>query len=524
MKLTVSEWNVKIFSKDDVMPLISHKCLKNETFLFQVFAEADEDFCGKIGITSDLGCVCYRVEKIKGDYYLDKEKDDYYVYAKDDTYPELLRKTDELDLRKGETATLFFELPSPDKPIGEHVIKIAAGGAGVELTLEVLPEKLCDADIILTNWFHYDGICNYYGLKPFSEEFYARFRLFLAAYAKMGNNMILIPAFTPALDTEIGGERLTTQLVKITKRGEEYDFDFSEFDKVVGTCKEAGIKYFELSHLFTQWGGKACPKIVATENGEEKKIFGWDVASTDEKYLAFLKQYFAALAPHLEELGISEQTYMHLTDEPNKPDLDNYVRLSEFVKENNYGIKTLDAMSHYELAEKKAVTLPVVSMNSAEFDKFSGADRMVYYCIGVDENYLSNRYFHMPLQRTEVLGMQLYDINARGFLQWGFNFYNSFLSVRALNPYKETTADGHFCAGDSFIVYPGEKDVEYSLRYFAMLKAFEEYRLLKTLEGKFGRDYVCGVLHDYGIKGIHDYPRRAEKHSEFAEKLKSLLN
>ena len=57
-----------------------------------------------------------------------------------------------------------------------------------------------------------------------------------------------------------------------------------------------------------------------------------------------------------------------------------------------------------------------------------------------------------------------------------------------------------------------------------MLKAFEEYRLLKTLEGKFGRDYVCGVLHDYGIKGIHDYPRSAAKHSEFAEKLKSLLN
>ena len=112
MKLTVSEWNVKIFSKDDVVPLASHKCLKNETFLFQVFAEADEDFRGRIEINSSLKCECYRVEKIKGDYYLDKEKDDYYVYAKDDTYPELLRKTDELDLRKGETATLFFELPS----------------------------------------------------------------------------------------------------------------------------------------------------------------------------------------------------------------------------------------------------------------------------------------------------------------------------------------------------------------------------------------------------------------------------
>lgn len=206
-------------------------------------------------------------------------------------------------MKKGETATLFFEAPSSDKPVGNHVVKIAAGGACVEFMLEVLPEKLCDADIILTNWFHYDGICNYYGLKPFSDGFYARFRQFLAAYVKMGNNMILVPTFTPALDTEIGRERLTTQLVKIAKRGEKYDFDFSEFDKVIGMCKEAGIKYFELSHLFTQWGGKACPKIVATENGEEKKIFGWEVASTDEKYLAFLKQYFAALAPHSKNSG-----------------------------------------------------------------------------------------------------------------------------------------------------------------------------------------------------------------------------
>lgn len=520
MKLTVSEWNVKIFTKEDVVPLISHKCLKNEVFLFQVFAEADEDFRGKIEINSDLEYACYRVEKVKGDYYLDKEKDDYYVYAKDDMYPELLKKTDEIALKSGETAALFFELPSLDKPEGKHVIKIAAGGATAEVDIEVLPEKLRDADIILTNWFHYDGICNYYGLKPFSEKFYATFRNFLTAYAKMGNNMILVPAFTPALDTEVGGERLTTQLVKITKRGDEYDFDFSEFDKVVGICKEAGIKYFELSHLFTQWGGKACPKIVATENGEEKKIFGWKVDSTDEKYLAFLKQYFAALAPHLEELGISGETYMHLTDEPNKPDLDNYVRLSEFVRENNRGIKTLDAMSHYELVEQNAVTLPVVSLNSADFDKFSGVDRMVYYCIGVDENYIANRYFHMPLQRTEVLGMQLYDINAKGFLHWGFNFYNSYLSVRALNPYEETTADGHFCAGDAFIVYPGENGVEYSLRYFAMLKAFEEYRLLKTLESKSGREYVCGILHEYGLKGIHDYPRSAEKHSAFVEKVK----
>ena len=87
----------------------------------------------------------------------------------------------------------------------------------------------------------------------------------------------------------------------------------------------------------------------------------------------------------------------------------------------------------------------------------------------------------MPLQRAEIIGMQIYETGAKGFLHWGFNFYNTQYSTRPLNPYEETTAGGNFCAGDSFLVYPGKQSVEYSLRYFILLKAFEEYRLLKTL-------------------------------------------
>ena len=67
----------------------------------------------------------------------------------------------------------------------------------------------------------------------------------------------------------------------------------------------------------------------------------------------------------------------------------------------------------------------------------------MYYCIDIDDNYLSNRYFHMPLQRTEIIGMQIYENEAQGFLHWGFNFYNTQYSTRPLNPYEETTAGGN---------------------------------------------------------------------------------
>ena len=74
--------------------------------------------------------------------------------------------------------------------------------------------------------------------------------------ASQGVNMIFTPLFTPALDTLIGGERTTVQLVKVYKRSDGYSFDYSLFHRWIELCKEVGFEYFEMSHLFAQWGAK----------------------------------------------------------------------------------------------------------------------------------------------------------------------------------------------------------------------------------------------------------------------------
>ena len=522
MSVTLSTANVKIFKKEDCVEINSGTCLINESFAFQVFIESEEKLNTKIEIDSDLDVKKYLVKKMKGDFYLKKETDDYYVYAEDDMYPDLLTEIDMLEVEQN--ATIFVEIPATEKKVGEHVIKIKIDKEQVEFKLNVLSERLIDTDLIITHWFHNDGICNIYKVEPFSEAYYERFENFLSAYVKMGNNMLLVPVFTPPLDTAVGGERLTTQLVRVEKLGDEYTFDFSNFDKYVRTAKKHGIKYFELSHLFTQWGGKFCPKIVVLENGKETMPFGWEVESTDERYLAFLKQYLMNLTVHLKELDIFDNTYMHLTDEPHGEDIEKYLKLAEFIKKNNYGLKTFDAISHFDIVKNNAVSLPAVCTRSKEFELFEDTEKLLYYCIDIDDNYLSNRYFHMPLQRTEIIGAQIYETGAKGFLHWGFNFYNTQYSTRPLNPYEETTAGGNFCAGDSFLVYPGKNGAEYSLRYFILLKAFEEYRLLKTLETNIGRDKVLEVLHENGISGRREYPRNAKVHYDFVEKLKETLS
>lgn len=49
--------------------------------------------------------------------------------------------------------------------------------------------------------------------------------------------------------------------------------------------RKCGIEYFEmLKHLFSQWGAKYAPKVVATVNGKKEKIFGWHATPAVGEY------------------------------------------------------------------------------------------------------------------------------------------------------------------------------------------------------------------------------------------------
>ena len=127
-------------------------------------------------------------------------------------------------------------------------------------------------------------LADIYGIEVFSDEYFEVMRSFITEAAKTGMNMILLPAFTPALDTPIGGERKTVQLVGIKVTDNGYEFDFSRLRRWIDMCRRCGIEYYEISHLFTQWGACHAPKIVADVGGEIRRIFGWDTDSCGEEY------------------------------------------------------------------------------------------------------------------------------------------------------------------------------------------------------------------------------------------------
>ena len=125
----------------------------------------------------------------------------------------------------------------------------------------------------------------------------------------------------------------------------------------------------------------------------------------------------------------------------------------------------------------------------------------------------------MPLQRTRIIGLQLYASGVQGFLHWGFNFYNTAFSVEEVNPYADTSAGGVFPSGDCFIVYPDGDGVLMTIRAESINEAFQDYRLCLLLENKIGKTAVKEILTSFGISDYNVYPRSVSNHNEMRKKL-----
>lgn len=361
--------------------------------------------------------------------------------------------------------------------------------------VEILPGKLPEQKLIHTKWFHCDGLAQYYGVEVFSEKHWQLIEEQVRCAVENGINMILVPVHTPPLDTRVGGERLTTQLVDIAIENGEYRFDMHKVRRWINMCRRCGVKYFEVAHLFTQWGAKHAPKIMARVDGEIKRIFGWDTDAAGEEYGAFLKAYITALRHVFKEEGIAENVYWHISDEPSEECLESYKKAREQVDETLQGCRIMDALSEYSFYEQGLVPMPVPANDCiAPFLQQQVPGLWTYYCC-MQVNKVSNMFIAFPSYRNRILGVQLFKYRIEGFLHWGFNFYNSQYSDYSVNPYLTTDADGWVPAGDPFQVYPGEDGKpEESIRMAVTMQALQDLRAFEKLAQLTSHDYVVSII------------------------------
>ena len=466
---------------------------KNQEFNFQIALFGEGNYT--LEIESDIeGILAYRVGQVPVKMINYEGCDDgRYERTEPGNFPDVLfpLEDNKITLEGGKYSALWLCVQPSNTlnlPVGEHKIEIKLRrgrcvSARASVSVFVYDCALDPQELIFTQWLHNDCIASVHGVEVLSEAHWALIERYIALASAHGMNMLLTPVLTPPLDTEVGAERPTVQLVKITKNAESYEFDFSDLERYVKTATECGISYFEINHMFTQWGAEHAPKVIASVDGEGKRIFGWETDSTSEEYAQFLGALVPRIIECLEGLGISrEQIYFHVSDEPGKDNLEKYSTVSRILEPLIKGCNQIDALSNLEFYRAGVVKTPVVATSHIEhFIEDNVPNPWCYYCCA-QNNTVVNRFMAMPSARCRMIGTQMFKYDIAGFLQWGYNFYYTQLSKRReLDPYTENDAGGAFPAGDAFSVYPYKDGAIPSLRQKVFKEALNDHRLLSTL-------------------------------------------
>lgn len=498
----------KVFkdTKPNFKEFTDFSCLSNENFSFQIalMAEFPEETDITFEIVSPLksDISAFEVKNIPASKKNTKNFDSFHFDLNRKEFPDLLMplKTG-IKLKTGLWTSVWFEYKPTRKTIGKNDITVilTVGDKQIKktFTLNVIDADLPKQELLYTNWFHNDCLCTYYGAEVFSEKYWGIVENYIKNAAEHGVNMLLTPVFTPPLDTEVGGERPTVQLVGVEKKGKEYTFDFSNFKKYVKLCLGNGIEAFEISHFFTQWGAQHAPKIVATVNGKEKRIFGWETKASGKPYTEFLEAFAPAFTKEVEELGIKERCWLHVSDEPAKEQIKDYRKAAKIIHRLFADFNMLDALSDIKYFKNGLIKTPVCAEDEADVFRAEVPNFWTYYCCSQINDFLPNRMFMQPSSRNRILGVLLYKYDAKGFLHWGHNFWYSQYSKHPVNPFKVTDAGGSFPSGDSFVVYPGKNGKPLnSLRHVVFADALQDLRALRLLESLTSREQVLSLIEE----------------------------
>ncbi len=397
----------------------------------------------------------------------------------------------EINIPKDATAGKSSFTVVLDDGNGEH--------AEASLDIEIVPAELPEESIYFAQWFHADCLATHYDVDVWSEKHWKIVENFARVAAKNGINLLLTPLLTPPLDTDIGGERLTTQLVSVTRTNGKYSFDFSLLDRWIDMCDRVGIKYFEINHLFTQWGAEHAPKVMATVDGEYKRIFGWDTdAIYGKEYAEFLRALLSEFIAHMKKRGDDKRCFFHISDEPSAEHLEHYKDAKAIVADLLSDYTIMDAISNYDFWKLGVLETPIPSNNHiAPFIEGKVPNLWTYYCCS-QQSHVSNRFIQMPSRRNRSIGFQMYKYNIVGFLHWGYNFYSNYLSSDPIDPYLQQDGCGWVPPGDAFSVYPAHGGAVYeSLRIIVFNEALQDMKAMKLAEKFYGKEKIVALIDEY---------------------------
>ena len=461
--------------------------------------------------------------------------DDGYLRKRPGLYPDALRemKKDSIEAIPNLWHSIWITVdPRAEIDAGEYELAISFEYEDVKIvktmSVKIINACLSNDKPLLANFFHSDCLASVYNVKMYSERHWEIIDRFMKCAVDNGVNSIYTPLFSIPLDTNPGCARPACQLVDITVTDGEYSFDFSKLKRWISLFKKNGGDYLEISHIFSQWGAKFAPRIIAKVNGRKKEIFGWHTANTSPEYSRFLHLCIPALINVLREEGVEDRAVFHISDEPHMHTLDSYMAAKGVVDDLLKDYKIIEACSVPDIHLSGAVKYPIVHIpNVEEYLERNITPFGLYFCCSTSYGDYGNRFIDMPSYRNRIIGTQMFKFNINCLLHFGFNYYFERATTggtdKVINPFLATDAGNAIPGGNGYVVYPGEGGYPIdSMRLDVTFNALQDVRAMKVLEEYIGHEKIVEIIDRHAGAEIkmNKYP----KNSSYILELRELIN
>jgi hypothetical protein len=401
--------------------------------------------------------------------------------------PDPLFDATTLTLPAFETHAFWLSL-APAEPVapGDYTIKVRVVPANGKAHTHRITVRAHDVtiaprrDFAVTNWFYNDAILDAHGCATFDERYWSILPNYIRNVVEHGQDTLYTPVFTPPLD----GVKRPSQLLRVRRTGADaYAFDWRDVKRYVDLATRCGVRNFEWTHLFSQWGVKHALRIYADQGASEELLWPADTAATSATYRAFLGQFLPQFHAFLKTERLLKRSFFHVSDEPHGAEhLANYQAARNLLRELAPWMKVMDALSQIEFARQGLTDMPIPSIQTALDFRAEDIPCWCYYCCGPRGRFL-NRLIDNPLAKIRMNGWLFYRWPFLGFLHWGYNYWYESQTRNRLDPFA--VQDGlrwpGWAYGDCFMVYPGQDGPIDSLRWEVFGESLQDYALLQTL-------------------------------------------
>ena len=416
---------------------------------------------------------------------------------------------------------ITLNIPADAKPgLREFKVQLAiVNGKTIELPVQIEISELVlqpRKDFPVVHWWRGEATWDYYKTGMFEDD-----RWWNITHAQLedmlehGSDVVFVPIFFERRETF----KRPCQLLIVNEREPgKYEFDFSLVKRFLDMSKEIGFKKFEWQHFWIYWGVEHPMRVYKKQADEYEMLWSPDISGFSDTYINFLKQFLPQFHDFLVKEGVLDDSYFHLSDEPGGGEhIVRYRKARQILRELAPWMqgKVMDALSHIEYGREGITDIPIPQVSSAQNYINEKIPHWVYYCCSPKGEWL-NRFMDTPLPKVRMSGMLFYHLGAKGFLHWGFNYWDKMEREEAGDPFHDASnADWPGIPyGDPFMIYPGPdgKPMD-SLRWEVFAEALQDYAILQTA-GIKPDDALLSDIKTYG-----KFPKNEEWIAKTMEKI-----